>query len=86
MKRDRTATPAGVPNAPGPLDSARQDPGSHSASPQIPDHELLRKIGDGSYGEVWLARNAIGTLRAVKIVRRETFWSDHPFEREFRGI
>jgi hypothetical protein len=35
---------------------------------------------------VWLARNAIGTLRAVKIGWRKTFWSDHPFEREFRGI
>ncbi len=54
--------------------------------PLIPDHELLKKIGVGSYGEVWLARSAVGTLRAVKIVWRKTFWSDHPFEREFRGI
>ena len=30
------------------------------APPFIPDHELLRRIGRGSYGEVWLARSAIG--------------------------
>jgi WD40 repeat protein len=52
----------------------------------VPDHELLRLIGRGSYGEVWLARNVMGAWRAVKIVRRETFGSDRPFEREFSGI
>jgi serine/threonine protein kinase len=52
----------------------------------IPDHELLRRIGGGGYGEVWLARNALGAYRAVKIVRRESFEHDRPFEREFAGI
>ena len=52
----------------------------------IPDHELLRVIGRGSYGEVWLARNVMGTLRAVKLVFRDRFESDRPFEREFAGI
>ena len=53
---------------------------------RIPDHELVRHIGSGSYGEVWLARNVLGTLRAVKVVWRESFDSDRPFEREFAGI
>ena len=33
--------------------------------PDIPDHQLLRRIGGGSYGEVWLARSVMGTYRAV---------------------
>ena len=54
--------------------------------PHIPDHEVLRCIGKGSYGEVWLARAVTGTLRAVKVVRREDFELDRTFEREFEGI
>src|SRR6266566_8280509 len=54
--------------------------------PTIPDHELIRRIGSGSYGEVWLARSVMGTFRAVKIVYRESFDHDRPFEREFNGI
>jgi formylglycine-generating enzyme required for sulfatase activity len=57
-----------------------------TAAPRIPDHEVLRCIGKGSYGEVWLARAVTGTLRAVKVVRREDFELDRTFEREFEGI
>ena len=52
----------------------------------IPDHTLLRPIGRGAYGEVWLARNVMGALRAIKIIRREQFESERPYEREFAGI
>lgn len=31
-----------------------------SAPPRVPDHELIRRIGRGAYGEVWLARGATG--------------------------
>ncbi len=54
--------------------------------PPVPDHELLRLIGRGSYGEVWLARNVMGTPRAVKVVYRGAFEHDRPFEREFAGL
>jgi hypothetical protein len=53
---------------------------------QIPDHKLLRIIGKGSYGVVWLARNVFGTLRAVKVVYRNRFNEQRPYDREFCGI
>jgi len=53
----------------------------------IPDYDLLRRIGAGAYGEVWLARStATGVLRAAKIVWRRTFEDERPFQREFAGI
>lgn len=52
----------------------------------IPDFSLLRQIGSGSYGEVWLARSVTGAYRAIKIVLRDQFDSEKSFEREFRGI
>jgi hypothetical protein len=61
----------------------------HTGKPgpvSIPDHELLRPIGEGSYGEIWLARTATGSLRAVKIVRRDTFEDERPYQREFTGL
>ncbi len=54
--------------------------------PDIPDHELLRLIGRGAYGEVWLARNVMGVMRAVKVVRRASFESLRPFDREFSAV
>src|SRR6266536_593147 len=54
--------------------------------PQVPDYDLLRCIGHGAYGEVWLAKNVMDNFRAIKIVHRTTFKDEGPFEREFNGI
>lgn len=57
-----------------------------SPAPRIPDYELIRLIGGGSYGDVWLARGITGAFRAVKIVWRDRFPNPRPFAREFEGI
>ena len=54
--------------------------------PHIPNYELIRCIGIGSYGDVWLARNALGGFNAVKVVYRDRFDHERPYEREFEGI
>jgi eukaryotic-like serine/threonine-protein kinase len=54
--------------------------------PVVPDHELLRVIGRGAYGEIWIARTVTGGLRAIKIVYRSTFESERAFLREFEGM
>ena len=56
------------------------------SAPEIPDMEVLRQIGGGSYGEIWMARSVTDTLRAVKVVYRNDFDDDRTFEREFEGI
>lgn len=54
--------------------------------PRIHDHEVLRLIGRGAYGEVWLARSVTGALRAVKVVWRADYDYPEAFEREFEAI
>lgn len=57
-----------------------------AALPAISDYELIRPIGRGAYGEVWLARGVTGVLRAIKIVHRRGFGTDRAFDREFAGL
>jgi formylglycine-generating enzyme required for sulfatase activity len=47
---------------------------------------MVRIIGRGAYGQIWLARSLTGTWRAVKIVDRRTFESEKAFQREFEGM
>jgi WD40 repeat protein/serine/threonine protein kinase len=71
-----------------PLTPSSTTPGNGERPPSIsiPDHTLLRCIGSGSYGEVWLARNMMGTFRAIKIVYRKSFRDPKPYQRELSGI
>jgi WD40 repeat protein/serine/threonine protein kinase len=71
------------------LEALTPQPGPSRGSertPLIPDYQLLRKIGGGGYGDVWLGRSATGTMRAVKVVWRANFENERPFCREFEGI
>src|SRR5213080_5223947 len=71
----------------GDLCKIRAIPDQVSAQiPIIPDHELLRVIGRGAYGEIWLARTVTGAFRAVKVVYRATFETERTFLREFEGM
>ena len=54
--------------------------------PAVPHHQVVRPIGRGSYGEIWLARSLTGAWRAVKIVERARFDDERSFEREFDGM
>ncbi len=61
------------------------EPGAHSP-PQDLDYELVRRIGQGGYGEVWLVRDRAGEYFACKVVYRESFDNDRPYQREYEGI
>jgi CHASE2 domain-containing sensor protein len=56
--------------------------------PDAPDYELFNPpFGEGAYGKVWLARNATGQWRALKVVYLANFdQNTDPYEREFSGI
>src|SRR5215212_7122270 len=73
-------------NAPLPPKGPSSDVADGEARPIISDHVLIRRIGKGAYGEVWLVRNVIGGFRAAKVIYRRTFSENRPFEREFEGI
>jgi serine/threonine protein kinase len=64
----------------------KNGPPSHRDDIVIPDYTLIKRIGSGAYGEVWLAQSVTGALRAVKIVWREDFELTRTFHREFQGI
>src|SRR5205823_13533844 len=83
---DQLAAGGTPDSATGSAPLASFTPRFHHPTPSIPDHELLRCIGGGSYGEVWLARNVLGDYRAVKVIHRDRFEHDRPYDREFEGI
>lgn len=67
----RVPSPAGAPGAP----------------PPVPDYELLRPIGRGGMGTVWLARHREdGRELAMKFISPEFAATEHAFEEFLREI
>ena len=86
MNQNAAAEGGAGTSAPQRVQQSLAEPSASQPAASVPDHELLCRIGGGSYGDVWLAKNAVGTLRAVKVVHRKSFDRDEHFEREFRGL
>ena len=59
-----------------------------SERPDAPDYEIFDPpFGQGSYGKVWLTRNAVGQWQALKAVYQANFDpNSRAYEREFKGI
>src|SRR5687768_11570016 len=58
-------------------------PPSGPRGPSISDYQLLRIIGEGSFGEVWLASHLpTQTYRAIKLLNK----SSANLERELAGL
>ena len=47
---------------------------------------IHKKLGSGSYGDVWLAESKRIGLFALKIIARSSFEDTRPFDRELRGL
>ncbi len=56
-----------------------------TTKPEVPDHELIKCIGQGSFGQVWRARTLTGSWRAVKVVCLHP-GEDRSFKREYEGL
>jgi len=61
------------------------DPGAHAPPAEL-DYEIIRLIGQGGYGDVYLVRDRAGNHFACKVVYRESFQHERPYEREYEGI
>src|SRR5205807_2124008 len=69
-------------DAPRPLASAAEE------RPDAPDYTIYDPpFGEGSYGKVWVVRNAIGQWQALKAIYLSKFGPHaDPYDREFNGI
>jgi hypothetical protein len=56
------------------------------APPDIPGHRLLARIGQGAYGEVFLAEDTTGRRVAAKVVSPREGLSEKMLQRELAGL
>ncbi len=62
-------------------------PDEEVASPDVPDFDLIRPIGQGGFGRVWLATNrTTGHLRAIKVISLRRRGASDPAGREITSI
>jgi len=61
--------------------------GEEQALPEVPDFDLIRPVGRGGFGEVWLATNrTTGQLRAIKIIPLRQRGQSDPAAREIASL
>ena len=71
-----------------PSDSGNNpQPNNKTAPPEVPDFDLIRPVGHGGFGEVWLATNrTTGHLRAVKVIPLQQARETDPAAREIASL
>ena len=67
--------------------AADSSSGDDRSPPEVPDFDLIRRIGGGGFGQVWLATNrTTGQLRAVKVIGRHRSEGVDPAGREISSL
>ena len=62
-------------------------PGGTPVAPDVPDFDLIRPVGSGGFGQVWLATNrTTGHLRAVKLIPLRPSGGGDPAAREISSL